>query len=491
MQALEGKRRNCRFMRWSQIVNRRAISRLERLRGEVQGGVYMVSDKGYDQARTGWNLSTEQRPALVVMAERAADIVSAVGFARDEDLTVGVMATGHGITAPVDEGSVLVNTSRMRDVHVMPETRTARVSAGAKWADLIPKAAAHGLAGLWGSTSDVGIVGYTLGGGFGWLGRKYGLACDSVKSAEVVTSAGELVTASAEQNADLFWGLKGGDGNFGVVTSLEFSLYPVSQVYGGNLFYPIARATEVLDLYSCWSTSVPDDVSSTFAFTNLPPLPEVPASIRGKSWAVLRFCYSGDDLEQRGEDNLRPWREELEKPAVDTIGVMPYGSTDTLSMDPVDPVATYDHTEMLTDLSPAACRTLIELCGETSGSPLIELQIRHLGGAASRPSESLNPMGHNDARFLLYGLGGNFTSEMGEAVGKYLARVAADVDPHTGGTQCINFLALDGATPERVRAAYTERDWERLVATKDRWDPANRFRFNHNIPPTGFERLPR
>jgi FAD/FMN-containing dehydrogenase len=165
-------------------------------------------------------------------------------LAREEGLGVGVMATGHGVAAPAD-GGVLINTSRMKGVRVDPEARTARVEAGAKWADLVPEAAAHGLAGLQGSTSGVGIVGYTMGGGFGWLGREYGFAADSVKEADVVTADGELVKASAHENADLFWGLKGGGGNFGIVTSLEFALYPITHVFGGNLFYPVEKAEDV------------------------------------------------------------------------------------------------------------------------------------------------------------------------------------------------------------------------------------------------------
>jgi FAD/FMN-containing dehydrogenase len=189
-------------------------STLEGLRAGLRGDAYVPGDEGYEEGRTAWNLNAHQAPALVVVAEGAADVVAAVLLAREEGLGVGVMATGHGVAAPCD-GGVLVNTSRMRGLRVDPEIRTARVEAGAKWADLVPEAAAHGLAGLQGSTSGVGIVGYTMGGGFGWLGRKYGFAADSVKEADVVTAEGELVKASAHENADLFWGLKGGGGTSG------------------------------------------------------------------------------------------------------------------------------------------------------------------------------------------------------------------------------------------------------------------------------------
>src|SRR5918997_1392508 len=210
---------------------------LEAPKDALKGGAHVPGDGGDDEARAAWNLNAHQSPALVVVAEGAADVLAAVRLACDEGLGVGVMATGHGVAAPCD-GGVLINTSRMRGVHVDPETRTARVEAGAKWADLVPEAAAHGLAGLQGSTSHVGIVGYTMGGGFGWLGRKHGFAADSVKEADVVTADGELIKASAHENADLFWGLKGGGGNFGIVASLEFALYSITHVYGGATLLP-------------------------------------------------------------------------------------------------------------------------------------------------------------------------------------------------------------------------------------------------------------
>jgi hypothetical protein len=237
------------------------------------------------------------------------------------------MATGHGVAAPAD-GGVLINTSRMKGVRVDPEARTARVEAGAKWADLVPEAAAHGLAGLQGSTSGVGIVGYTMGGGFGWLGREYRFAADSVKEADVVTADGELVKASAHENADLFWGLEGGGGNFGIVTSLEFALYPITHVFVGNLFYHVEKAEDILDLYARWSEDLPYEVTSSVAFLNVPPMPDIPEPLRGQSVITVRFCYTGEDLEGKGEELLRPWRElgetRIGEPIMDTFGVLPY-----------------------------------------------------------------------------------------------------------------------------------------------------------------------
>ena len=465
-------------------------STLEEFRANLRGSAYLPGEEGYDETRAAWNLNAHQSPALVVAAEGASDVVGAVSLARQNSLGVGVMATGHGVAAPAD-GGVLINTSRMNGVRVDPETQTARVEAGAKWADLVPEAAAHGLAGLQGSSSGVGVVGYTMGGGFGWLGRKYGFAADSLKEADVVTADGDLVKVSAYENADLFWGLKGGGGNFGIVTSLEFALYPITHVFGGNLFYPVEKAEEVLDLYARWSEEVPDEVTSAVAFLNVPPMPDIPEPLRGRSVITMRFCHTGDDLEGRGEQLLRPWRElgetRIGEPIMDTFGVMPYQMMDMISMDPVDPLGAYGHSEMLRDLSQATQETLVKLAGEGSNSPLIMVEIRQLGGALSRPPADLNPMGRSDARFILNGIGATFSPEMAQAVQAYLAYIAEAVKPYASGTEYVNFMDLDGATPERVKAAYSPEDWERLVELKDRRDPHNLFRFNRNIPPSSAE----
>ena len=455
---------------------------LEALRAGLKGTACLRGDEGYDGARAAWNLNAHQHPALVVMAEGAADVLAAVHFAREQGVGVGVLATGHGVAAPAD-GGVLINTSRMKGVHVDPVTRTARVEAGVKWADVVPEAAVHGLAGLQGSSSDVGVVGYTMGGGFGWLGRKYGFAADSVKEAEVVTADGELVKTSAHENADIFWGLKGGGGNFGIVTSLEFVLYPITRVYGGNLFYPLERAAEVLELYGRWSEGLPDEVTSGVAFMNFPPFEEIPEPLRGNSLIAVRACYTGEDLQEKGEELLRPWRE-FGEPVVDTFGVMPFEAIDTISMDPVDPIGAYGHVEMLHDLSPETAETLVKLAGAGSNSPLAMLELRQLGGALSRPPADLNPMGRSDCRFIMYGLGATPTPEVAQAVQAYLAYVAEAVRPHASGATYVNFMDLDGATLERVRASYSPEDWQRLIALKERYDPTNLFRFNRNIPPS-------
>jgi FAD/FMN-containing dehydrogenase len=468
-----------------ETTNRDALE-LEELRTELRGDAFVPGDEGYDGARSAWNLAADQRPALVVMAEDAADVVAAVRLARERDLGVGVMATGHGVAA-LPHGGILVNTSRMKGVHIDPVAETARVEPGVKWKDLIPDSQKFGLAGLLGSSSDVGVVGYTTGGGFAWLGRKYGFNADSVVEAEVVTTDGELVRVSAHENADLFWGIRGGGGNFGIITSLEISLYPLTHVYSGNLFYPIERATEVLEYYARWIETLPDEMTTAVVFLNFPPIPELPEPLRGRFFIAVRGCYSGETPEM-GKELMRPWREGFGEPDVDDMRVRPYAEMDVVSMEPIDPVPFEIHVERLGELTPEAIATLVEVAGAGSGKPSEVLEIRQLGGALGREPAQPSAISHRDSRFIMTGLGVTPTPEVAERVRAYHARVAEAIRPFATGATYINFLEFKEATPERVRAAYSPEVWERLVALKDRYDPDNVFRFNRNIPPSSAAR---
>ena len=442
-------------------------------------------DDGYDAARSAWNLNAIQHPAVIVMAESAADVQGAVRLARAEDLGIGVMATGHGVSVPAD-GGLLINTSRMTGTDIDPAARSARVQAGTKWIDVISAAATHGFATLPGSSPHVGVVGYTMGGGFGWLGRKYGFAADHVTAAEVVTADGDLVTASAQENADLLWGLKGGAGNFGIVTTLEFGLLPVDNVYAGNLYYPVGRAREVLECYADWTKALPDEMAAAVSFRNFPPFPTVPEDLRGESLITVRACYCGADLGE-GERLIGYVRDALGEPEIDTYAVMPAAKLDMISMDPVEPVGSLNHAALLDDLSKDTIDALVEL---GSDSTLLILEMRHLRGALSTTSSALSPIGHSDARFTMNAIGASMTPEMAADVRSYLAQVAETIRPHTTGGMYVNFLDVNNMSPERMRAAYTADDWDRLVELKTRFDPDNLFRFNRNIPPTPAGRSP-
>ncbi|MDQ3926830.1 MAG: FAD-binding oxidoreductase [Actinomycetota bacterium] len=455
---------------------------LKALRAGLRGTAYAPGDEGYDGARSAWNLAADQRPALVIMAEAAADIVAAVRLARRRSLGVGVMATGHG-AASLPHGGVLINTSRMKGVQIDPVAQTARVEPGVKWKDVIPEAQKFGLAGLLGSTSDVSVTGYTTGGGFAWLGRKYGFNADSVIEAELVTADGELLRVSSEENADLFYGIKGGGGNFGIVTSLEFALYPISHVYGGNIYYPIERAPEVLEHYARWIETLPDEMTTAVVFLNFPPIPEMPPYLRGRSFIAVRGAYSGETPEA-GKELMRPWYEGFGEPDVGDMRVIPYAAMDAISMDPVDPIAADVHVERLGELSPEAIAALVEVAGADSGMPSEVLEIRQLGGALGREPTRPSAIGHRDSRFIMTGIGATPTPEVADRVRAHHARVAEVMRPFATGATYVNFLDLERATPERVRAAYSPEVWERLVTLKERYDPDNLFRFGRNIPPS-------
>src|SRR5499427_1478194 len=269
---------------------------LEALRAAVTGGVFVPGQDGYDRARQAWNLAVDERPAVVVVAESAADVAQAVQFARSREMRIAPQGTGHG-SAPLEPlgGAILLRTVRMRDVRIDPVTRTARAEAGSLWQDVTVPAAGHGLAALAGTSANVGVTGYTLGGGLGWLARRYGLAANSVTAAELVTPYGDLVRADTGHESELFWAIRGGGGGVGVVTALQMRLYPVRNLYAGALFFPLQRSAEVLHTWRVWTGTVPDDVTSVGRILRFPPLPEVPERVRGRAFALVEAAYLGDE----------------------------------------------------------------------------------------------------------------------------------------------------------------------------------------------------
>ena len=265
------------------------------LRASIAADVFVPGEHGYDHARQAWNLFADQQPAAVVFAESAADVARAVKFAAAQGMRIAPQGTGHGSPSlePLED-AILLKTARMRRVEIDPATRTARAEAGAQWQDVTVPAGEHGLAALAGTSPDVGVTGYTLGGGLGWLARRYGLAANSVTAAEIVTPDGHLVRADAGHEPDLFWAVRGGGGSVGVVTALEMTLYPVRQLYAGALFFPIQRSAQVLHAWQAWTGTMPDEVTSLGRILRLPSLPEVPELLRGRAFALVEAAYLGD-----------------------------------------------------------------------------------------------------------------------------------------------------------------------------------------------------
>jgi FAD/FMN-containing dehydrogenase len=455
------------------------LQRLDELRARVSGQVIISNDDGYDTARQAWNLTVNQHPALIVVAENADDIVEAVRFAEAQGLEVSVKATGHGVIREANDGLLIV-TSQMTDVRVNPDAQTAWVSAGAKWGRVLEQAQTVGLAPLLGSSPDVGAVGYTLGGGMGWLARKYGLSTDNVNCFELVTADGQKISASATENADLFWGLRGGGGNLGVVTGMEIRLYPVTTVYGGNLFYPLHKAKEVYAHYRRWIANAPDELTSSIVIMNFPPFPDVPEPLRGQSFVMVRGCYCGP-VEQ-GEELLKHWRA-WQSPFIDDFKAMPFSQVAAISNDPLDPIPAHSSGTWLKDLSDETADILIRYAAPHNGPPLfVFAEVRHAGGAISRVDPHSAAYGNRDAVHILQTVSATPTPEVHAAVRHHISQLKRALTPHLHGGVYMNFLEGEEAR-ERTQQGFLPENYLRLQQLKAKYDPQNRFSHSYDILP--------
>jgi predicted Rdx family selenoprotein len=447
------------------------------LQARVQGRVSAPGEPHYDELRAAWNLTVDQHPALIVAAENAADIVAAVRWAREVDLKVAVQATGHGVIRPVNN-SLLIVTANMTAVRVDAESRTAWIGAGAKWGQVLKQTQAVGLAPLLGSSPGVGAVGYTLGGGMGWLARKYGLSSDSVNYFEVVTADGHLVTASGQQHSNLFWGLRGGGGGLGVVTGMEVRLYPVTEFYGGNLYYPIEQAAAVFARYCEWIASAPDELTSAIVIMNYPPLPFFPEALRGKAIAQIRGAYCGP-LEQ-GEALLKFWRD-WQAPLIDDFTARPFSDIARVSNDPVDPLPGLSSGAWLNDLDAETLATLIEYGAALNGPrPLTVTEVRHAGGAMARVASDHNAYSHRTAPHALNLIGTTPTLAAQTAFRQHVAQLKQALQPQLIGGVYLNFLEGEEALA-RSHDGFSPEAYRRLQAVKALYDPDNRFSHSYRL----------
>ena len=375
---------------------------VDTLRAHLRGQVLTPDTDGYATAILGWNRAQTHRPSIVVLAKDAQDVALAVRAARSAGLGLGIMNTGHGAVLPID--GLLVVLSGLQELSVDPTTATARIGAGCTWEQVLAAATERGLAPQLGSSVTVGAVGFTLGGGLGWLSRKYGPACDAVRSFDVVTPAGELVRASANEHRDLFRALRGGGGGaLGVVTAMEIELRPVTEVYAGNLFYPTEAAAEVAGRFASWVEDAPDELTSALVFMNFPPIPEVPEPLRGNSFLIVRGCWCGDL--DRGRELMDEWRR-LAPPTIDMWDVLPFSQAALISNDPVEPMPCVDAGAWLEDFDTAAAATIAAQTFPAGGPPPVMFtEVRHLGGAVARSDRSLSSMGNRDRRFLVHSIG--------------------------------------------------------------------------------------
>ncbi|MFL7869327.1 MAG: FAD-binding oxidoreductase [Anaerolineales bacterium] len=455
------------------------LQELSQLRDFVSGQVITPDDPDYDAARQAWNLAVDQYPALIVIPQTADEVAAAVRFAGASDLSVAVQATGHGVIRGASH-SLLIVTSKMTDVHVDPNARTAWVNAGAKWGLVLSQTQAVGLAPLLGSSPDVGAVGYTLGGGMGWLARKYGLSADSVNRFELVTTDGRIINTSKDENPDLFWGLRGGGGNFGVITGMEIRLYPVTTVYGGNLFYPAGKAKEVCAHYREWLASAPDELTSSIVLMNFPPIPEMPDFLRGQSFVIVRGCYCGPVKD--GEKLLEHWRD-WQAPLLDDFKTMSFSDVATISNDPVDPAPGLSSGAWLSDLSDETADILMHFVLPQGGPPLFVFgEVRHAGGAISKVDPHSAAYGNREGLYSLQVVGMTPTPEIHATVSQHVAQLKSELGPHLHGGVYLNFLEGKEAR-ERSRQGYNPDTYARLRALKAKYDPQNRFSHSYDISP--------
>jgi FAD/FMN-containing dehydrogenase len=443
----------------------------------VAGSVLLPGDAGYDDERAVWNLNHELVPAVIVVPESAADVRAAVTFAAGQHRPVLVKTTGHQIVGQA-HGAVVIATRRMNDVAIDAVGRTARVGAGAIWSEVVEEAAKAGLAPLNGSNPTVGVAGYTLGGGLSpTLGRSHGYAADHVRSLDVVTADGELRHVDAVSEPDLFWALRGGKGNFAVVTALEFDLFPVSRLYGGGIYFPGERTADVLRAWAAWHTSTPETMVTSIAVMRMPAVPEVPEPLRGKFLVSVRIAYNGTTAD--GERMLEPLRAVA--PAVlDTVRDMPYVEVASIHNEPTDPVPYYERGIMLREFPAQAQDKLIELVGLGAETDLAIAELRALGGAWDREPAVPNAVATRGLPYSLLGISAGPLSQE-QQLKRSVAKLLDGMKPWQGDRRYVNNLAPDEAGD--APAIYGPERYERLASIKKAYDPANMFRLNHNVLP--------
>ncbi|WP_320779347.1 FAD-binding oxidoreductase [Streptomyces sp. CRN 30] len=447
------------------------------LRRSVAGPVLEPGAEGYGEECATYNLTCGFRPALVVGATSEQDVVAAVRFAGRHGLGVAVKSAAHQVTSAA-EGALLIAVERMRDIVVDAEQRTVRVGPGMRWTDVVPRVAEHGLAPLVGSAPNVGVVGYTLGGGQSpLLGRSLGYAADHVRRLNLVTADGEPRRVTAESDPDLFWAVRGGKGNFGVVTEIEFDVFPVTRFYGGGIYFPGEHLADVL---RAWLPRTGEDMTSSVGVQRLPDVPMLPEPLRGAFVVHLRVGYLGSA--EDGAELLAPLRAAAPV-LIDAVGEKPFTAIGEIHMDPVDPMPYFDRSVCLEEFDEKALQTFVDLTGPESGCTLANVEIRVLGGAFDREPAVPNAVSSRGLPYVVFGFAVG-APDAADGLRGGLERVMDGLSPWTARRNMVNFLSPDEATDaEGVRDVYGPERYDRLAAVKKTYDPGNVFRFNHNIVP--------
>jgi FAD/FMN-containing dehydrogenase len=453
---------------------------LDALRQTIRGRVAVAGSDDYEQARTLWNGMIDRHPAVVVRCAGASDVLTAIRFARENDLALAVRGGGHNIAGnAVCDGGLEIDLSLMKSVRIDPARRIARVEPGVTLGEFDREAQDFGLATPLGINSTTGVAGLTLGGGFGWLSRALGLTIDNLLSVDVATADGELITASETENADLFWGVRGGGGNFGVVTSFEFKLHPIGpMVLAGLVIHPLDAAKEVLRFKSEFVQKAPDEFVCWFVLRQAPPLPFLAPEWHGKEILALAMCYCGDIAE--GERIAKPLRE-FGKPIADIVQPMPYSAWQTV----LDPLLTpgarnYWKSHDFAKLSDGLFDVLVDFARRIP-DPQTEIACAQLGGAVSRVPRTATAYNHRDGQYVMNLHGRWSDPAKDEACIAWARGLWQAAAPFATGSVYVNFMTQEEGG--RVRDAYGE-NFERLVALKNKYDPKNVFGVNQNIKPT-------
>jgi FAD/FMN-containing dehydrogenase len=449
---------------------------VEDLRSRVHGPVYVAGDDGLAAEVATWNVAVQHTPAVAVGATCAEDVAAAVAFARAHGMQVAVQATGHG---PVRNaaGALMVTTRRMQGVRIDPLRRTARVEAGVKWQRVLEAAAPFGLTGLCGSSSGVGVVGYTLGGGLGSLGRLHGFSADHVVSVEMVTADGAIRNVCPESDPELFWAVRGGKGNFGIVTVIEIELLPISSLLAGGLFFAGEDAAAVLHTYRTWAPALPEEVTTSIAVMRMPPMEMVPEPLRGRTVVHLRYAYAGSDLAE-GERLLSPMRA-AGRVLLGFVHPLLTTEMDAVHMDPVDPMPSWEKGMGLASLPEEAVDALLAAAGPQVEIPLMMVELRQLGGALARQPKVPNAVPGRDAAWELFVVG-PAVPELAQVVPAVGRGVLAALAPWRAEGGLLNHLG-DVTGPDEVARVYPPAVIERLREVKQAVDPEGTFASGHTF----------
>ena len=452
---------------------------LQELRETIRGELLVAGEPGYSEAAPIWNGAHDRSaPALIVRSAGAADVIAAVGFARSHGLPLAVRGGGHSVAGfSTNDGGIVIDLSDMNEVIVDPTVRRASVGGGALWADVDHETQAHGLATTGGLISSTGVGGFTLGGGIGWTMRKFGLACDNLIAADVVTADGRLLHASETENADLLWGLRGGGGNFGIVTRFELALYPAGpMIYGGPIFYPAEEAFDLLRVFREWAADAPDEITALVNLTSAPPLPPIPQEWHGKKVVAVLAASIGPVDE--GEALVRKIRSVAE-PIADLLGPIPYVGLQSL-LDPLWPKGIHAYFKA-TNLARLDDELIDRLCKihHAAPGPQCEIHVQQMGGAIARVPQRATAFPERSMPFVLNAVTGWPDPEKGPAHKDWARAVISEAESASTGRSYVNFL---GDT-DSAASAYGDETYARLASLKRIYDPTNLFRLNHNIEP--------